>query len=301
MKHFPRSIGTVVLAAVASAGCTGGPPEEAVDFSAWVTTPVEKVADGFQFTEGPVWHKDGYLLFSDIPANKIYRWTPGETVLVYRANSGKSNGLTLDGEGRLVACEHWNRRISRTELEGALMAVCGLYEGKRFNSPNDLAIRADGMIFFTDPTYGLEDRDKEQTCNGLYRVKPGKEAVLLADDFDMPNGLALSPDENTLYVADTREGHVRAFEIDRDGNVSGGRVLCDVPGPDGMKVDVRGNLYVTSSDGISVFRADGSRLGVIEVPEKPSNCAFGGADMKTLFITARNGLYKVDLIYPGKR
>ena len=213
MKSLLMTLLPIWLVVVVFAGCTGGPPEEAVDFSAWAVTPVEKVADGFRFTEGPVWHKDGYLLFSDIPANRIYKWTPGKAVEVYRPDSGKSNGLTIDGQGRLVACEHWNRRISRTEMEGAIMAVCGLYSGKRFNSPNDLAIRSDGMIFFTDPTYGLEGRDKEQSCNGLYRIKPGMEAVLLARDFNMPNGLALSPDEDRLYVAGMRDRLVSLVDL----------------------------------------------------------------------------------------
>jgi gluconolactonase len=301
MKFLQSTLTPIALAAAALAGCTGVPHEEEPDFSIFVTAPLEKTADGFQFTEGPVWHPDGFLLFSDIPANKIYKWTTGDAIEVFRYDSGKSNGLSIDGEGRLIACEHRNRRVSRTEMEGAVMAVCGLYRGNRFNSPNDLAIRSDGMIFFTDPPYGLEGREKEQPCNGLYRIKPGEEAVLLAGDFDRPNGLALSPDEKTLYVADSRKGHLRAYQISRDGGVKGGDVLCDVPGPDGMKVDVRGNLYVTSSDGISVFRADGTRLGAIAVPEKPANCAFGGKEMKTLFITARTGLYKVGLRYPGRR
>jgi gluconolactonase len=284
-----------MLALVALFSCTPSEKPGIQKEIQWKNLKVEKVADGFQFTEGPAWHKAGYLLFSDIPANKIYKWTKKDQVEVYCEDSGKSNGLAFDGKGRLISCEHWNRRVARKSADGAIVVLAPFYDGKRFNSPNDLTLRSDGTIFFTDPPYGLEGREKEQPCNALYRVRPGQNPVRLVKDFNMPNGLALSPDEKTLYVGDSKEGHVRVFRLDTDGNVSGGEVFCTVPGPDGMKVDGAGHLYVTSSEGIAVFDPRGKRLGTIKVPEKPANCAFGGEDNKTLFITARKSLYRVRL------
>lgn len=263
-----------------------------------VAGEVSLVADGFRFIEGPVWHKDGYLLFSDIPANTIYK-QEGETTTVWRDESGKSNGLTFDKEGNFYAAEHWNRRISRTNTDGTIETLIAKYDGKQFNSPNDLIVRSDGTIFFTDPDWGLEGREREIPFNGVYRLPPGGEPVLLANDFVKPNGIALSPDEKTLYVCDDTASHVRAFDLDEEGNVSNGRVLNPVPKPDGLKVDVQGNLYVTSSDGIVILAPDGTRIGAIEVPQQPANCAFGGEDNKTLFMTSRSGLYSVQLKVPG--
>jgi len=267
--------------------------------SQFTASPVEKAAGGFQFTEGPVWHKDGYLLFSDIPANKIMKWTPDGQVTTFREDSGGSNGLTFDPQGRLTACEHGNRRVSVTAADGTVTSAAGTCQGKKFNSPNDCAVRSDGMIFFTDPDYGLGGRPREIEAKGVYRVKPGGEAVLLAGDFDKPNGIAFSPDEKILYVADTTQSHVRAFDVEPDGSLKNGRVLFEVEYPDGMKVDARGNLYIASRNGIEIFNAEGVRQEIIGVPENPANCAFGGPDNQTLFITARTGLYRVALTVPG--
>ncbi|MBN2328860.1 MAG: SMP-30/gluconolactonase/LRE family protein, partial [Candidatus Omnitrophica bacterium] len=258
-----------------------------------VASEVEKIADGFLFTEGPVWHKDGYLLFSDIPAHKIVKWSAQRGVETYREESGDSNGLAFDHQGRLIACEHGGRRISRTETDGSITCIADQYKGKRFNSPNDCAVRSDGMIFFTDPDYGLGGQKSEIGFNGVYCVKSGQPPVLLAKDFNKPNGVALSPDEKILYVADTAESHLRAFDVQADGTLKNGRILTPVPNPDGMAVDVQGNLYVTASTGVEVFDSAGKRLTIIEAPEQPANCGFGGEENKTLFITARKGLYKV--------
>ena len=261
--------------------------------------PVIKCGMGHKFTEGPVWHKDGYFLFSDIPENHVKLWRRDNPVTVWRADSGKSNGLTFDREGRLIACEHGNRRVSRTEKDGQITVIADSYKGKKLNSPNDCTVRSDGTIYFTDPSYGLEGRAQEQPGHGVYRVKPGEAPVLLAEDFNQPNGIALSPDEKTLYVCDSEGGQVRKFKINADDSLGGGDVIYKVGTPDGMKVDVQGRLFIASEEGISVLDENGMRLGIIEVPDQPANCAFGDEDNQTLFITARTSLYLVRMTTPG--
>ncbi|MFH1743867.1 MAG: SMP-30/gluconolactonase/LRE family protein, partial [bacterium] len=272
------------------------------DLSDIVAGEVEKVAGGFKFTEGPVWHPDGYLLFSDIPADQIIKWTDVDTFEVFREPSGKSNGLTFDRQGRLVACEHGNRRVSRTEKDGSIVMLVDQYEGKRFNSPNDICIRSDGTIYFTDPDYGTPEGEKDLDFQGVYRISPdGKLFLEVKKDFRKPNGLALSPDESVLYVNDTEGDNVRTFDVQPDGSLTNDRVLIQGPpldGTDGMKVDVKGNMYVTA-DGVWVIDASGKHLGTIPVPERPANCAFGDSDNKALYITARNSLYRVRLKIPG--
>jgi gluconolactonase len=258
----------------------------------------ERIATGFQFTEGPVWHPDGYLLFSDIPANSILKWTPDGNVETFRKPSGNSNGLTFDRQGLFIACEHGNRRVSRTEKDGAVVTLADRYSGKRLNSPNDVAVKSDGSIYFTDPPYGVEEDQRELDFQGVYRLAPDGTLTLLVDDFDRPNGLAFSPDEKILYVDDTNRRHVRAFDVQPDGTLKNGRVLAELKsdkpgGPDGMKVDTKGNLYVTGPGGTWVFDSTGKHLGTIVTPEEPANCAFGGKDNKTLFITAQTSVYCV--------
>ena len=289
----------IVLAAlcIAAAGITGMNAEGSLGDIVASSAP-EKVASGFQFTEGPVWHPDGFLIFSDIPANRIVKWTaPGKTE-TFRKPSGNSNGLTFDRKGRLIACEHGNRRVSRTEPDGKVVTLADKYQGKRLNSPNDVVVRSDGSIYFTDPPYGVRPEQKELPFNGVFRISPEGKLTLLVADFDRPNGIALSPDEKTLYVADTARGHVRAFDVQPNGALKRGRVLCQVPGPDGMSVDSKGNLYVTSR-GVAVFNAKGKAIGEIKLPERPANCCFGDADNKALFATARTSLYKVRLKVAG--
>ncbi|MBN1640867.1 MAG: SMP-30/gluconolactonase/LRE family protein [Anaerolineae bacterium] len=268
---------------------------------------VERVASGFQFTEGPVWVPDGYLLFSDIPANTIYKWAPGaEGVEVFRRPSGHANGLTLDRAGRLVACEH-DRRLTRTEPDGSITTLAESYQGKRLNSPNDVVVRSDGSIYLTDPPYGLPNQGegRELPYNGVFRLAPDGTLTLLDDSFERPNGLAFSPDERVLYVDDTSRGHIRAFDVGADGTLSNGRVFAELkrPGadgaPDGMKVDLHGNVYCTGPGGIWVVAPSGSVLGVIEIPEAPANLAWGDADLKTLYVTARTGLYRIRLTTGG--
>jgi len=266
---------------------------------------IETVGKGFMFTEGPVCLPDGKVLFSDIPADTIFDTERN----VFRNPSGQSNGLTLDNENRLIAAEHANRRVSRTEADGSVTVLADNIEGKKFNSPNDVLVRKDGVLFFTDPPYGLrgglEGDLAELDYSGVYAILEPGNVQVLAKDFKKPNGLALSPDEKILYVADTEGGHIRAFDLAADATLSNGRVFCEVPGPDGIKVDSEGNVWATAGDGVRVIRPDGTLIETIVFPGAPANCAFGGADGKTLYVTARTGVYKVGVsvagILPGKR
>lgn len=259
------------------------------------TGPVETVAEEFKFTEGPMWIPGGPLIFSDIPADTIYTTDRS----VYKRPSGKSNGLTLDTKGRLIACQHGFRRVCRAEEDGKVVALANTYDGKKLNSPNDVVVRSDGAIFFTDPPYGLEGREQELPFQGVFAIKPGGELVLLVDDFVKPNGLAFSPDEKVLYIADTEGGHIRAFNVAEDGSLSNGRVFCELPGPDGMKVDTQGNVWCTARDGVRVFNPPGEHLQTIEFPQVPANCAFGDEDGQTLYVTARTAVYKVRCTVKG--
>ncbi len=266
---------------------------------------MKQLATGFQFTEGPLWNPDGFLIFSDIPANKIMKWTPPDKVDTFRDPSGNSNGMTFDLQGKLIVCEHGNRRVSRTERDGNVTTVVDRYQGKRLNSPNDVVVRSDGSIYFTDPPYGVEDDERELDFQGVYRVAPDGTLSLLADDFDRPNGLAFSPDEKVLYIADSsRRRHLRAFDVEPDGSLKNGRVFIAMSGPgrggpDGMKVDQEGNVYSPGPGGMWVIDKTGVHLGTIPVKEVPANCAFGETDLKTLYMTARTSLYSVRVKVPG--
>jgi len=258
----------------------------------------EKLATGFQFTEGPIWQADGSLFFSDIPANRTYRWTAEEGATVWSEPTGNANGMTLDRAGQLLRCEHSGRRLSRVASDGTATTVVDRYQGKRLNSPNDVVVNSNGVIYFTDPPYGIKPEEREQPCNGVYRVFPDGTIELLADDFDRPNGLAFSPDESILYIDDSPRRHLRAFDVRADGTLANSRIIADLdhpqPGsPDGMKVDVEGNLYVTGATGLWVFEPDGTLLGVIATPERPANCAWGDADRKSLYLTAQTSLYRI--------
>jgi gluconolactonase len=285
---------------------------------------VEKLAGGLRFTEGPVWTRDGgYLLFSDLPANAIMKWSSSGGVAVFRKQifTGTypdgvligSNGLTLDRQGRVVAAEHGNRRISRFEKDGKTTVLADRFEGKRLNSPNDLVVKQNGDIYFTDPTglYGAypdgPDKPKQELdFNGVYRVTAAGNVDLLTKDVPYPNGIAFSPDEKRLYVANTRpEKFWMVFDVQADGTLSNARKFYDATKetgqgvPDGMKVDRAGNLYMTGPGGILIVSSDGKHLGTIQLPEIPANCAWGDADGKSLFITARTGLYRIKLNIAG--
>jgi len=269
---------------------------------------LEQIATGFGFTEGPIWSGD-YLLFSDIPKNRIVRWqmrSEGPEVATFRSPSGNSNGLTMDRSGRLISCEHSTRRVTRTEVDGSISVLAERYDGRRLNSPNDVVVRSDGTIYFTDPPYGLGDAGawREIPFNGVYRITPDGELVLLVDDFDRPNGLAFSPDEAILYVNDTARRHIRAFDVSAEGDISKGSVFIEMQSPedgapDGMKVDQGGNVYCTGPGGIWIMDPDGKHVGSIVFPELPANLAWGDPDWRTLYITARTSIYRLRLDTPG--
>lgn len=263
---------------------------------------VERLATGMQFVEGPVWlpDKGGMLVFSDIPANQLKKWDRAGGLGVFREPSNNANGNTLDGEGRLVSAEHGARRVSRTEKDGSVTTVVDAFEGKKLNSPNDVVVKSDGTIWFTDPDYGLAGRPKEVAGNYVYRFDP-KTGTLTAviKDFDKPNGLCFSPDERKLYVADSgKPRHIRVFPVSGDETVGEGQVFAviDKGGPDGIRCDEGGRVWSSSGDGAQVFSADGKLLVRILLPESAANLAFGGPQGKTLFLTARKSLYAVETL-----
>jgi gluconolactonase len=254
------------------------------------------VGEQFLFTEGPVWDAQaGRLLFSDIDANTIYQLTLPDTATVFRKPSSNANGLALDRQGLLLAAEHGSRRVTRRMADGTIKTVAQSYEGKRLNSPNDLVVRSDGTIYFTDPTFGLGSATSELGFMGLYRVDPQGGLTLEAKIDGSPNGVDLSPDEKTLYVTVTFKDQLLAFDVASGGGTSNQRVVAQVSQPDGMAVARDGTLYVASNDAkkpaVVVLSAGGIRLGAMPIGQGPTNCGLGGPDGKTLFITARKALY----------
>ena len=261
------------------------------------------VKNGFGFTEGPVWI-GGQLLFSDTSNDVILQLSADEmSTTQFRTNSGGANGNAVDSTGRLVTCEGGNRRVVRSAVGGGppLNALASTFNGVAFNAPNDVIVRSDGNIYFTDPSYGEDpDAAAHQPKQGLYRIAPGGGGLTRLRQYNSnPNGVALSPDGNTLYVADTTANVVNYWALAADGTPSGEQKFADVTGGDGMAMDDAGNLYVAASTGVIVFDKTGTQLGTITVAEQPANCTFGGADRKTLYITARTGLYKIALKVPG--
>ena len=269
--------------------------------------PIEVLAAGFQFTEGPLWCPDGSLLFQDIKAERTYRLDPDGTVGVLRDRTGAANGQTFDARGRVVFCEQNGRRVSRMNRDGSgVEAIVEAWSGRRLNSPNDIVARSDGLIYFSDPPYGVKPEDKEIAFQGVFALDDRGEASPLVEDFEKPNGLALSPDERTLYVCDTALYHVRAFEVEPGGGLApgSGRIVATMDpgrdgGPDGIKVDRDGRLYVAVALGIWVFEPTGKLLGIIALPARPSNLAWWGLDGRALAITAVDTVYRVRLNVEG--
>ncbi len=286
---------------------------------------IEKIADGFTWVEGPLWIKEGeFLVFSDIPNNSVYKWKEGEGVSIYLKPSGYtgkepfqgrepgSNGLALDSAGRLVLCEHGDRRISRLEPDGTKTTLVDRYEGKRLNSPNDAVFKSNGDLYFTDPPFGLprvfDDPNKEIPFQGVYRLSKDGTLTLLTKDVKAPNGIAFSPDQNTLYVTDVDPNRPAwlAFDVKDDGTITKGRVFYDASkwkkpnfgGPDGLEVDKEGNLFAARPGGVNVFAPDGTLLGSIELGIPTANVAWGN-DGSVLYITANTAIYRIKLSTKG--
>ncbi len=267
---------------------------------------VEKIAGDMAFVEGPVWHPDGFLIFSDIPNNELKKWTKDGGVATFRKPSQNVNGNTIDVQGRLFSAEHSGRRISVTGKDGGVKTLVDRFDGKKFNSPNDVVVKSDGTVWFTDPPYGLpRGEQKEQPGNFVFRFDPKSgRTTIVATNLDMPNGLAFAPDEKKLYVADSgKPRHIRGYEVKDDGTLRGGIVFCtiDKGGPDGIRCDAEGRVWSSAGDGVQIFALNGVLIGKILVPESPANLCFGGADGKTLFITARKSLYSIRVMTTGAK
>ena len=272
---------------------------------------VEQLGTGFDFTEGPMWnHVEKHLIFSDMPGNIMRKWTLHGGFQTFRQPSNMANGNFYDREGRLVTCEHATSRVTRTELDGSITVLATHYDGKELNSPNDIIVKSDGSIFFTDPSFGRMEyygipRDPELDFRGVYRLDPESgDLTLLASDFDQPNGLCFSADESQLFVNDTMKNHIRVFDMNADGSVSNNRVWAELTGDrdgvaDGMKIDSKGNLCTTGPGGIHYFAPDATSLGVIYVPEGVTNFTWGEDDLCSIFITAATSLYRVRVVVPG--
>jgi len=272
---------------------------------------IELVADGFEFTEGPVWHtQDNCLYFSDIPSDTIYRFDNSVGVSTFRNPSHFSNGLTLDQQGRLIVCEHRSRSLT-IQTEGGFHTLADCFNGKKLNSPNDVIIARDGTIYFSDPIYGLQaglggPAVQELSFQGVYMLKPGaSQPELLFGDFERPNGLALSDDENLLFVNDTVRQHIRVFTKDSHGRYSNGTIFAELFGdgvgrPDGMKLDTVGNVFCTGPGGIWVFSPSAKLLGKILLPQKTANLAWGDTDRSSLYITSSSTLYRLRCKTSGK-
>lgn len=272
----------------------------------------EAIAGGFIVTEGTVWNpRDHYLVFSEIPSSTVYRWTATEGLSVLRKPSNLTNGNTFDRQGRLLSCEHATSCVSRLEEGGRHFSVLAThYRGRAFNSPNDIIVDSQDRIWFTDPTYGRTRervgiiRDRELDFQGVFRIDPDGSVTLVADDFQQPNGLCLTPDGSRLLVNDTDRMHIRAFDVGEDGSTSGGRVFAEIAGPgegkpDGMKVDAEGRIYCTGPGGVHVLDPEGGHLGIIGTAEHTRNFCFGGVDGRDLFLATSSAILRLRMNVAG--
>jgi gluconolactonase len=272
---------------------------------------VERIATGFEFTEGPVWHPhDRTLIFSDIVGNRMHRWSATGGITTFRQPSNMANGNAYDRQGRLVTCEHATSRVTRTDHDGSVVVLASHHQGRQLNSPNDVVVRSDGSIFFTDPTAGRREyygipREPDLDVRGVYRVDPDGRLHLLVDDFDQPNGLCFSLDERRLFVNDSPRRHIRVFDVTSDGALSSGAIWAVVGGaegdrvPDGMKIDSAGNVWCAGPGGIHVFAPDALRMAVVPFPEDVANFAWGDDDLCSLYATASTSVYRVRVTTPG--
>jgi gluconolactonase len=282
----------------------------------------ERLATGFVFTEGPLWHPDGHWLFVDVRAHRMYRLVPGGQPEIIREPSGGSNGMTFDLHGRRLICEGDNRQVTRLESDGTYTPIAQRVGGKRLNRPNDIVTRSDGSIYFTDPGGRLPASERELDFSGVHRIAPDGTLSTVTAETEYPNGLAFSPDERILYVAITRRDEgciaekergeicrhqcIRAFDVAADGSLSHNRIFAEMFSaadgvPDGMKVDAAGRVYCTGPEGCWVFDTAGNHLGIIRLPEIPANCAWGGPDHQTMLFTARTSIYAMRMTTPGTR
>jgi gluconolactonase len=264
-----------------------------------------RLATGFTFTEGPLWHPDGFFYFVDVRESKLYRLVPGGEPELVRQDTGEGNGTTFDREGRLILCEGGNRRLTRTETDGTITVLADRYEGKRLNRPNDVVCRSDGSLYFTDPGLRVPVEQRELSTGAIWRLSPDGTLTLFAE-CEYPNGLAFSADERRLYVSNTRwTQYIHVFEVGADGGMVRRRIFADMSSdepdgvPDGMKVDAEGRIFCTGAGGVWVFDPDGTHLGIIRLHEIPANLVFGGPDLRTLFLTARTSIYSLQVKTPG--
>lgn len=270
----------------------------------WQAAPadlkIEKVDGKRGFAEGSVWSREGYLLFSDSPNNRIVKLTPGERPAIFREDTHGANGLTLDAQGRLYLCEWQSRRVTRLDKKGNLEVLAQTWEGKKLNAPNDVVVRHDGHVYFTDPAFGSQNDTRELDFYGVFHITPKGEMEVIAKPKGRPNGVALSPNGKTLYVANSDEKNVRAYDLDKAGVASSERVLIPaIEGvPDGLRTDEKGNLYVAARN-LFVYDAAGKPLYDIKLGETPANCAWGDADFQSLYITAQTSVYRVRLDVKG--
>jgi len=285
------------FARIGLAACALGAAAFGQDFS---EVKVEQLAKNYTFTEGPAWSKEGYLIFSDTPTDRLMKWVPGHEVEVFRTDAQGPSGNAFDSQGRLYTCETRTRRVTRTDKNGKVEVLAEQWEGKRLNAPDDIAVSRNGHAYFTDPAFGAQSDHRELDFYGVYHIPPRGPMKLVAKPAGRPNGIALSPNGRILYVVNSDERNVRAYDVDHNGETSHGRVLITgiraVPG--GIRTDEKGNLYV-AANGIAIYSPDGKLVHVVEMHGRVSNCGFGEADLGTLFVTAGTVVYRLRLDTKG--